>query len=381
MTPAAVVTGQVAALLQSVSQVNGLLDRFGQMQAPASNLLQRVKGRFRNDLLGLKKRCTDLYKIVQDGKASETDLGALAKLEREALDLFRECLAFLEGASIRASGIDGGICQIADSMLYNLSRANDLGWERFTLVAVGEFFSTRSGIVRLRFTDTRIWNLPVATHEFGHYVSGLPAFSDFQTTAANAARKDSRFGSHLGELFSDLFATYAMGPSYFLNCALLRFGLSNAADESTTHPSSSQRVWWMAATLAKMDEGSVRPIYADVISEVKDLWEHGLALANQPQLPEGEISRLRQWLVDLYDLVDSRLPNAKYGRWYRAQDMLQSFQNGDGEPDLRDDDSIPDILNAVWLYRLQMRDINSFELDQIEKSAFDLCTKLANTHV
>jgi hypothetical protein len=376
MTPISLFLGQIDALDQSIADTSDLLDRVGRMQTPISDLLRRVRGRFSNDLLGLQKSCAEIRARARGGNAAENDLGNLAQLERKVLDTLRECLAFLEGASTRAAGIDGGICQIADAMLYQLSRSNDLGWERFTLVAVGEFISARSGIVRLRFTDTRIWNLPVAAHEFGHYVSGLPAFSDFQDAATAAKRLDSRYDAHLGELFSDLFATYVMGPCYLLNCALLRFGLSNAAQESNTHPSNAQRVWWMMETLAKMDDRAW-PLYKDLLTQVKGVWADAVEAAKLGPLTDAETTRLRRWLQDLYDLLDSRLPNAKYGKWLRAQEISQSLRDNKA-PQLRPDDSIPDVLNGAWLYRLQAADANGFALNQAAKTALDLCTAIGN---
>jgi hypothetical protein len=376
MTPILLFLSRIEALNQSLAEASNLLDRLEGMRTPVSDLLGRVKGRFSNDLLGLKKNCAEIYARAQGGAAAESDLGNLTQLEEKALGTLRECLAFLEGASTRAAGIDGGICQIADAMLYQLSRSNDLGWERFTLVAVGEFFSKRSGIVRLRFTDTRIWNLPVAAHEFGHYVTGLPALSEFQEAADAAGRMDVRHAAHLGELFSDLFATYVIGPCFLLNCALLRFGLSRAAQESNTHPSDAQRVWWMMETLAKMDDPGW-PLYQDLLRRIKVIWAGAIEIARQPPLTEAETTRLRQWFVNLYDLLDSRLPNAKYGKWLRAQEIFQTLRTGHA-PELRADDSIPEVLNGAWLYRLQLAGTDDFALNQAEKIAFDLCTAIGN---
>jgi hypothetical protein len=376
MSPASLVTGQIAALDQSLAQANGLLDGDEQTQHSLSNLLQRVKGRFRNDLLKLRRDCKSLSQKAQGGNLTAVDLGRLTQVGKDAADVLRECLAFLEGAYTRTAGIDGGMCHLADTMLYSLSGANDLGWERFTLVAAGEFFSKRSGIVRLRFTDTGIWNLPVAVHEFGHYVSGLAAFSDFQTAAADAKRADSRYESHIGELFADLFAIYTTGPCYLLNCSLLRFDFSTASQESATHPSAAQRIWWMTEVLAKMDGDPAWPMYRDVLARAKDLWAASMAVGSQPQLSDQEISRLRRWLVDLYDLVSTVVPNAIYGKWLRAQELSQGFQDGQ-KPALRDDDSMPEILNAAWLYRLHTPKADSFELDRIERSAYDLCKVIA----
>ena len=127
-----------------------------------------MRGRFGNDLLGLRNRCQSLRLRIQ-GVSIEAGRGQLEKLQGDASNLLGECLAFLEGGLVRAAGLDGGVCALADKMFEALNDQTDLGWQRFTLVAAGEFYSTLSGIVRLRFTDTDIWSLPVAVHEFGHF--------------------------------------------------------------------------------------------------------------------------------------------------------------------------------------------------------------------
>src|SRR5208283_4189163 len=86
MTPASLVTGQVSALDQSLAQANGLLDSDEQTQHSLSNLLQRVKGRFRNDLLKLRRECTGLSQKAQGGNLNAVDLGRLAQLEKDAAD-------------------------------------------------------------------------------------------------------------------------------------------------------------------------------------------------------------------------------------------------------------------------------------------------------
>jgi hypothetical protein len=133
----------------------------------------------------------------------------------------------------------------------------------------------------------------------------------------------------------------------------------------------------MIETLAKMDYGSVFPAYKDLAAQVKEIWAGALAAANQPALQDAECARLRLWLEDLYDQVDSQIPNLKYEKWLRAQDMFLNLRKG-ADPAVRDDDSISEVLNATWLYRLTVPNANRFELDQIEKNAFEACHMIAS---
>jgi hypothetical protein len=374
MTPAELLIGQITAVERSLVRASDSLD--AQEKAVSSALLKRVRGRFGNDLLGLRNRCQSLRSGIQGGASAEAGWGQLDKLQADASDLLRECLAFLEGGLVRAAGLDGGVCALADKMFEALNDRTDLAWQRFTLVAAGEFYSTLSGIVRLRFTDTDIWSLPVAVHEFGHFVSATPRFTEFSELTDREKGNDPRYESHLRELFSDLFATYALGPSLVLTCALLRFSPSGA--ESNTHPSNAQRVWWMLETLSNMDKTEGDPTFAPIAGKIRESWTAALKASGQLEaLPDGEISRLRPWLLDLYDLVNSRIPMVRYGNILRAQEMYQGLRNGQ-TPAIRAEDGIPDVLNAAWLYRLNMADLNPYELDRIGEQAFQMCGNIAS---
>jgi hypothetical protein len=376
MNPSQILTGQIFALERSLGRAKESVTRQG--QEANSKLLRRVHGRFENDLLGLRNRCLSLSKRIANEDPGEAAWAQFGKLQAEAWELMKECLAFLEGALVRKAGIDGGVCDLADAMLYELSEKTDMCWQRFTLAAAGEFFSTISGIIRLRYTDTDIWNLPIAAHEFGHFVSSTGIFKEEfdEITRVQKGKKPS-YESHLRELFSDLFATYALGPSLVLNCALLRFSPVGAYQEASTHPSASQRIWWMLETLAKMDESEGNPTHNAVAAEVKEAWTAAVKAAGENEvLSDDEISRLRGWLAELYDLVDSRIPGVRYRSFLRAQEYIQAFRNDQG-PQLRDEDQIPDVLNGAWGYRLGAASAKGYEVDQIGKKAFAICATIS----
>src|SRR5262249_51406054 len=100
--------------------------------------------------------------------------------------LFRECLAFMQGALIRVTALDNGLCQIADSLIKVLNhRAGNLGWDRLTVLADAEFYRDMADIIRLRFPGMNIWNLPVVAHEFGHYAG--PQLSERQADGTLAS--------------------------------------------------------------------------------------------------------------------------------------------------------------------------------------------------
>jgi hypothetical protein len=373
MTAADILSGEIVAIDRALDRANTALRTLG--DAAGSALLKRVRGLFENAILAHRAKCQSLRQRIEGGASVEAGWSELAAIELETSDLLRECLAFMEGALVRHGGFDGGMCALADSMLDDLSSKSDLGWQRFTLVAAGEFYSTVSGIVRLRFTDTDIWNLPVSVHEFGHFAAAAPRFGDFEAMTAREKAVDLRYESHLRELFSDVLATYALGPSFAMACALLRF--NPATGESKTHPSSAQRVWCMLQTLAKMDETEGDAMFAPIAARIGQNWSAALKAGGQSEtLSDAELKRLRPWFFELYDLVNAHAPALRYRTILRAQEMHSALRQGQ-TPALRDDDGIPDILNAAWIYRLNMGSFNAFELDQIGSGALEMCESIA----
>jgi hypothetical protein len=335
-----------------------------------------VRGLFDNEMKVCQDKCRSLRQRIERGASAESGWSELENLQRDISDRLSECLAFVEGALARKAAFDGGVCAVADAMLDALNRKADLAWRRFTLVAAGEFYSTLSGIVRLRFTDTDIWSLPVCVHEFGHFAAAAPRFADFQSMAVREKENDSRYDSHLRELFSDIFATYALGPSLLMACALLRFNPSTA--ETDSHPSNAERVWCMLQTLAKMDEAEGDAMFAPITTKTGAMWSKALNVSTPEEaLSDEEHARLRPWFLEVYDMVQARVPALRYRTILRAQEIYSDFRQGRNSA-LREDDEIPDVLNAAWLYRLNTAAFNAFEFDQIAAKAFEMCESIAN---
>jgi hypothetical protein len=374
MNPASILTGELVTAERALDRASRSLDALG--DAGGSELLTRVRGRFDNQLEGSRDKCRGLRQRIEQGASVEAGWSELEILQREISDLLGECLAFVEGALARRSGFDGGICKLADSMLDALSRKADIGWQRFTLVAAGEFYSTLSGIVRLRFTDTDIWSLPVCVHEFGHFAASTQQFAEFGAIAAREKQKDTRYDSHLRELFSDIFATYALGPSLAIACALLRFVPSTG--ETQTHPSNAERLWCMLQTLTKMDEREIEPMFGPIAAKTGKMWADALKVDSPMHaLSNEEYDRTRSWFLELYDLIEAQTRALRYGSILRAKEMYISLRQS-GSVLLRDDDQISDVLNAAWLYRLNAGGFNAFEFDQIGSKAFAMCESIAN---
>ena len=374
MTPAAILSGEIVAAERALDRASRSLDSLG--EAAGSALLKRVRGSFDNDIEGRRNRCRDLRQRIDQGASVEAGWSELDILQRDLSGLLGECLAFVEGALARKGGFDGGLCALADAMLDAVNRRADLGWQRFTLLAAGEFYSTLSGIVRLRFTDSDIWSLPICVHEFGHFAATTHRFAEFEAIAAREKQKNERYDAHLRELFSDMFATYALGPSLAIACALLRFIPSH--DESSTHPSNAERMWCMLRTLEKMDEAEGEDLLKPITEKISAGWAEALKIDSPTHaLSDEEYARLHPWFLELYDLIEAHAPALRYRTILRARQMYMAFRQG-GKSALQEGDDISDVLNAAWLYRLNATQFNAFEFDQIAAKAFDMCESIAN---
>src|SRR6266436_3981874 len=108
--------------------------------------------RARNSLVNEIKKQSDSLKYVrkqfENDLALETCWASFRGAREQCLPVFRECLAYLEGVLARNAAVDDGICEIADAMLDALSHRVTIPWQRFTILAEGEFFAGMAQIIR-----------------------------------------------------------------------------------------------------------------------------------------------------------------------------------------------------------------------------------------
>lgn len=377
MTAKSILLTQIESSIDDISRALGTLESSNL----DTRLLQRVQARFRIDLIENQKRTASLRDSVRkipDDAPLDTAWSAYASLKCKGAAVLSECLAFIEGALARTNGIDAGICRVADAMLYDLSTLADVQWPRFTILADGEFFAGLSGMIRIRFSDTSVWSLPVSAHELGHYVATAWNDSTLADLITRAKRKDTRFEAYLNEHFADLFATYATGPAFAMTCALSRFSPASALESGKKHPAAAHRMWWILETLRSIDRSTGRARqYGDIAGEIERLWTASLeAAAVSAEIDSADRARLNEWLAELFDVLDTKLSNVRYRGWARAQEMAESFRNKQ-RPVLGPNDRIPDVLNAAWLCRSEAESGDGYLVQWLGDNAFDLCATLA----
>ncbi|HEV7710786.1 MAG TPA: hypothetical protein VGP16_21525, partial [Asanoa sp.] len=182
----------------------------------------------------LRDRVRDLQGLLTAGD----DWAGLDLLRtRRIAPVKAAALAVLEGILLRAHPFYRGITVGAEALLDALVDATGVGRGVLLSVADGERFERMTGMVRMRFPDVGVWGLPILVHELGHLVADAlpePGDRNARPVLIHLDREDDRL---LGELFADVFATYALGPAYPCAVMTLRARPDRFDDATPTHPS------------------------------------------------------------------------------------------------------------------------------------------------
>lgn len=372
---------------------HGLRLAAGSLGNPAieTRFRDRVDVLFRGQIERQLEQLEDLARALgaPDGTGGAETWRRFEECAGESDAVLRECRAFIQGALMRTAGLDHGVCDLADAFLEQLARLTVVEWRRFTIVADGEFFAPLSGIIRVRYPDFSVWNLPVLAHEFGHFampllkdpLRGSDPIGRFRTAARNdvAARLPPRstdridqFTRHLDEFIADSFAVYAAGPSFVATCVLLRFDPLHAHEEGPDHPSDARRAYLMLKLL-----DALSPDYAKVRARLAALWDNMLAAAGTTTDSHDE------WLDGVVGalgaLFRTLAPTARLhgDDWRRAVELSEYLTVSSPGPVDVTLVTPRDLLNATWIRRLEQVD----EAAQISVRALDIARSLATTAV
>lgn len=303
--------------------------------------------------------------------------------------LFNEYFAFLQGALVRSSGLDRGLykflhlglCEIADALLEELSYYTDIHYPRFTILGEQECIVNATKIIRLRFPEFTIWNLPIIAHEFGHFINWRLSlelkelFKQIIGPENKLKGEKSSNNNHLQEQFADLVATYIIGPAFACTCIILNFRNDDieATKETSTHPSYAQRSYLIIETLKLLDELDGQ-VYSIVIQELETISNYQAKLSDQ----EKQLLNRRKEKIFLF--LEKTISPARYNRakWTRAFTISRKLpipeENSQDElvKLVKPDDKIYNVLNAAWRARLRCWG-NSEQEKQINENALKLC--------
>jgi hypothetical protein len=349
----------------------------------APKLLQKVATRFRNLIENRRADLKDVRSNVEDGLSIAACWTQFEGLRVRCRPLFDECLQLAQGLLGRLDELDNRLCEIADVLLAEIDKRTDARWERFTIVAAGEFFGQTAEIIRMRYPELSVWSLPIAAHEFGHFFG--PEIQDpesrrrpFEEMLAGERRKAEQMWSHLHEQFADVFATYVLGPAYAYTCLFLRFSAATASCASPTHPSAVSRAHIILRTLGRLNTGS-KP-FTGSIELLRTAWNAAVTSLGQKATIEtpDELNALNARADMLYDLVDRAAPTARYSNWQKAATLsaqiCSASEPGAADPPDDPDTTIIDVLNGAWQARLASQ---SDPHKRVGSVAMRLCEKIA----
>jgi hypothetical protein len=355
---------------------------------------QKLSDRVRPPLsIELQEKEADLKQLLQevaDSQPLDFCWDSFRTVRQGCETIFRECLDFAQGALARDAGLDDGLCRVADALLTYLGRLANITWNRFTMLAEGEFFADLAQVIRLRFPDLSVWTLPIAAHEFGHFVGpemrekgpGGRFRHPFEDMLETERMNSEKRWSYLHERFADVFAAYALGPAFACASILLRFDPRTAHLEKERHPGDAERVYLILKTLEKLgeDEGGLIPTpYHSIAGKLRQLWRSSLIAAKrEPDLAEAATIPLDVLLESLYALLKRRMPDARYRSLLQAQMLASQLKpDRDTAPKAGKDVTLTDALNAAWYCRLQHWGENIYITRKIEERATALCIELA----
>lgn len=209
----------------------------------------------------LGKRLSSRFELLAD--RADSSLQSIDPANRKdsqrrlqtSQDLIAETLGFLAAASARRMDLDDGVTSLALRWLDSLSDAAGLPKVAVVIPASSEFTGMATQVVRLRLPVDGVWGLPVAVHEYGHFVASVMThrseIDGIERTIipvedlvhAAASKEDlPLLYWHGHELFSDAFAAATAGPAYTHYCIRYRFDPLTAREVTATHPSSVRRV-------------------------------------------------------------------------------------------------------------------------------------------
>ncbi len=321
--------------------------------------------------------------------ANPDDLADCERRLRAGAELVEETLAFLAAAGARRAGLDQGITTFALKWLDELSDVSELPQVAVVIPAVTDITGMTTSIVRLRIPCDGIWGLPVAVHEYGHFVAAhlirrqtveaitrsVMPVEDLLHSASTAAERPVLY-AHGQELFADAFAAATAGPAYTHYC--IRYRFSPAAGRTDTHPSALRRVHTQLTVLNQIASTDPSGYLASEVSVLERRWAAALAATGAPpdEPDDAELDKLENDLITLV-IEDETLSRVIYGDHLSACELAERWLQAEEHI------TIAHIVNAAWHARSMIeREAGDTgqavaQINTISARAYDLLGKAA----
>lgn len=283
-----------------------------------------------------------------------------AELASKFDPLFGEYVDLLRGLALRESGIERGICDLAERLLDGCDRLSQ--WKSVAIPShrsPPDMAATR--MVYLRFPEWTIWALPLAAHELGRLVASQDRALRDKIKSEDAAAQWP--AATIEAALADAFAAYAVGPAY--GCAAIMMRLDPRAVAPGGPPVDDARARMIFEMLKIADEKAGPAIgFDEVTKPALDAWNEALKEAGAVA---GSDDAPRKLAAVFWIWAERSILTAKYQpqAWIKAQRLRDVLDRRISEaPPLPEDAAtiaagstdVRDMLNAAWLYRLGHHD-------------------------
>jgi hypothetical protein len=284
-----------------------------------------------------------------------------AKLSRESEPLFAEYVDLLRGLALRETGIERGICELADRLLDGCSHGTGPEWKSLAVPSYrGPSGLTSAQIIRLGFPEWTIWALPLAAHEFGRIIASTDPELGQRIVQEGGTTEETK--APLIAALADAFATYSVGPAYACTAVLMRLDPRPARANGAAVDDLRARMIFEMLKVAQTDAGSAVN-FEGVCESLSKAWTEAVAEAGAA--PPGPAPT--ELAGFFWRWVDRSYRPTKYTpkSWLKAQQLQEAIEKHLDSQALDADDgaAIPggagevrDMLNAAWLCRLKTPD-------------------------
>lgn len=379
------------------SELERLSQTMTELGALTPGLDSAARQRFADPILDQQGELQRLASRVSTDGALLECWTAFREAQQRCVTLTREYLAFTLGRFVRHAQLDGGLLLIADALLTELGERVKVSWKPLAVLAETEWYGEEAQIIRLRFAEASIWNVPVAAHEFGHFAgprlavrTGKGRQWELTYPVQDALRREAARGpahwSRMHEFFADAFAVYLTGPAYACACLLLRFDPTVPDSDGPTHPGHAKRAHLMARMLEKMDEAAASTSYRGVLRQLRQRWRESVAQAaalddqHVAEIEASAAAAVDAVADEIWQLLKDTLSAQRYAGMASAQ-ALKPALGVSVAARTAGAMTVADVLNAAWLCRLDHWDDDRDTAVTIAAQAYELCQTIAGVKV
>jgi hypothetical protein len=285
--------------------------------------------------------------------------------------LFDECLMYVHAARSRGTDVDSDLCELTDLLFEEIAgRLKAISWNNYSTFASSDSYDLRTDVIQIRYPLSTVWDIPIAVHEFGHFLSRriqqqaggsmcLPleiqkaaVVEQKQATQAQASTHQAiDWQVYMDELFADILAAYAIGPAFAFSAVGLRFDpLTSTVHLDGKHPPYADRTFAILETLRRL-KGAKTELDAP-INLVESFWATACRTAKKSAQPsEADQQWISTQVSSVVGTVNAAEPDFAFTGWGRAQEISTSLRQT--SPPAPQDLPIADVLNAAWIVRFR----------------------------